>query len=267
MKKRISKLLAAVLALSLLFTLAACDGFRVPGDEDDLSTTEPVIIAKTVRPETNKDIIEYYNTVINAVKEGKPAVNPKISKNVGGVETENKKLKALVPTLKKYMLHTDAEKADKGQDLTDIFPVKGQDWSSKLTVADVRYASITESDKTYEIMIRFKDEADPEALVSSLGKAFDLADKKAIMEEFEKANDYLKVGETGYLYNGCYIKTVVDKENDQVLNVTYFINVRVETLLTGAGSLADMGSVPFAFDYENKAQYDLDWSEPEQETQ
>ncbi len=257
MKKKISKLLAALLALSLVFSLAACDGFRIPEDETEISTTEPAVISKTPQPKTNKESVEYFNKVINAVKLEKPAVKPKLSKNVGNVETENAKLKAIVPTLKKYMLHTDAKKAAQGEDLTNIFPVMGQSWSSQITDADVKYANCLEAEKTYEINIRFKDALNPEPLKSSLGKVFDLADINEILDEFKKAEAYLKVESADLTYKDCYIKCTVDRATDEVLAISYFINVDVKSVVTGTGSLEGIGTLPFNFNYTSTASYEL----------
>jgi len=257
MKKKISKLLAALLALSLVLSLAACDGFRIPEDETEISTTEPAVVSKTPQPKTSKEAVEYFNRVINAVKDEKPAVNPKLSKDVRNVETENAKLKAVVPTVKKYMLHTDTKKAAQGEDLTDIFPVKGQSWASRITDADVKYANCLEAEKTYEINVRFKDAVNPEPLNSSLGKAFDLADINEILEEFKKAEAYLKVDSVDLTYKDCYIKCKVDRATDEVLSVSYFITVDVKSVVTGTGSLEGMGTVPFNFTYTSTASYEL----------
>ena len=259
MKKRISKLLAAILALSLVLSLAACSG---TADETTEATTEPPVISKTPQPQTSAKAIEYFNMVMDAVKAGKPAVTPKVSKNIGSIVCDNAKLKAAIPTIKKYMLNTKADSAAYGADLTNIFPVKGQTWSSKLSMSDVKYASCLEAVKTYEITIRFKDEKDPLPLTSSVGKAFDITDKASILKEFEKSADYLRVDSLDLVYTGCYILCSVDRATDQVLSVTYVLNVNAVSTITGTGSFADMGTVPLSLKYDSSATYTLDWTNP-----
>lgn len=260
MKKKIFKLLSLVLALTLIFSLAACSG---TSSDTTTTTTEPPVISKTPQPNTSAAAIAYFNTVMDAVKAGKPAVSPSISKNVNDIVCENASLKAAIPTLKKYMLNTDADNAKYGDDLTNIFPVKGQNWGSKLTANDVKYANCLEAVKTYEITIRFKDATEPNPLTSSLGKAFDLTDKASILKEFEKAAGYITVDKLDLVYTGCYILCSVDRATDQVISVTYITNVNAVSTVTGVGTLKDMGTVPLSLRYDSNAKYTLDWTKPE----
>lgn len=264
MKKTIAKLFSAILVLSLVFSLAACNGSEE--ETTEVTTTEAPVISKTEQPLTSMEAVAYFNRVMDAVKTGKPAVEVKVSKNIHDVETENSKLKAAIPTIKKYMLSTDADGADLGDDLTDIFPIKGQSWSSKLSINDVRYANCLEALKTYEITIRLKDENDALPLTSSHGKAFDLVDKTEILKEFEKADDYIKVDSLDLTFTGSYIKCSVDRATDQVLSVTYYLNVNAVSTVTGTGSLEDMGTVPLELRYDSSITYELQWTDEEEET-
>ncbi|MEI6577973.1 MAG: hypothetical protein WCN92_00765 [Eubacteriales bacterium] len=259
MKKKIFKLISLVLALTLIFSLAACSGAST---DTTTATTEPPVISKTPQPNTSAAAISYFNTVMDAVKSGKPAVSPKISKNINDIVCENASLKAAIPTLKNYMLNTKADSAKYGADLTNIFPVKGQTWGSKLTANDVKYASCLEALKTYEITIRFKDATEPAPLTSSLGKAFDLSTKASILKEFEKAATYITVDKLDLIYTGCYILCSVDRATDQVLSVTYITNVNAVSTVTGVGTLKDMGAVPISLRYDSNATYTLDWTNP-----
>lgn len=259
MKKRIYKLLAVIFALSLVFSLAACNG----SDEETtvVTTTEPPVISKTPQPMTSVEALAYFNLVMDAVKTDKPAVAVKVSKNVNDIECENEKIKAAIPTIKKYMLNTKADGAVFGDDLTDIFPVKGQSWSSKLAVGDIRYASCLEALKTYEITIRLKDEKDATPLTGSHGKAFDFVAKDEILKEFEKAVDYVKVDSLDLTFTGSFIKCSVDRATDQVLSVTYYLNVNADSVVTGTGSFEDMGTVPLGLRYDSTITYELTWTD------
>ncbi len=258
MKNRLLKLLAVIFALSLVFSLAACNGT----DEETtvVTTTEPPVISKTPQPMTSTESIAYFNLVMNAVKTEKPGVSVKVSKNIKDIECENEKLKAAIPTIKKYMLNTKADGADFGDDLTDTFPIKGQPWSSKLSVNDVRYANCLEALKTYEIMIRLKDEKDASPLTGAHGKAFDIVDKTEILKEFEKAVDYVQVDSLDLLYTGSFIKCSVDRATDEVLSVTYYLNVNADSVVTGTGSFKDLGTLPLGLRYESTITYELKWT-------
>lgn len=262
MKKRIHKLLAVIFALSLVFSLAACNGAEE--ETTIITTTEPPVISKTPQPMTSMESVAYFNLVMDAVKTDKPAVSVKTSKkNVNDIECDNEKIKAAIPTIKKYMLNTKADGADFGDDLTDVFPVKGQAWSSKLSVNDVRYANCLEGLKTYEITIRLKDEKDASPLTGAHGKAFDFVDKAEILKEFEKAVDYLTVDSLDLNFTGSFIKCTVDRATDQVLSVTYYLNVNADSVITGTGSFEDVGTVPLGLRYDSTITYELTWTEDE----
>ncbi len=261
MNKKIFKLLSLVLALTLIFSLAACSG--TSGDTTTTATTEAPVVSKTPQPNTSTAAIAYFNAVMDAVKISKPAVSPKISKNVNDIVCDNASLKAAIPTLKKYMLNTDADSSAYGDSLTNIFPVKGQSWGSRLTATDVKYANCLEALKTYEITIRFKDATDPAPFTSALGKAYDLTDKASILKEFEKSADYMTVDKLDLLYTGCYILCSVDRATDQVLSITYITNVNAVSTVTGVGTLKDMGTVPLSLRYDSNATYTLDWTKPD----
>jgi hypothetical protein len=259
MKKKFFKTLALLFAVSLVFMLAACSG---TSSDATTVTTEPPVISKTAQPATVTAALDYFNKVMDAVKTGKPAVSPKVSKDISNVVCDNASLKAAIPTLKSYMLSTKADSAKYGADLKNIFPVKGQDWGSRLTAADVRYANCLQALKTYEITIRFNDATEPAPLSSSLGKAFDLTTKDAILKEFGKADSYLTVDKLDLLYTGCYILCSVDRATDQVLSVTYIMNVNATSTVTGTGSLEAMGKVPLSLTYSSNVTYTLDWTKP-----
>lgn len=256
MKKALLKTFSVILALAMVLSLAACNN---KNEEEETTTTEPPVISKTAMPQSSAQTVEYFNMVINAVKTGKPAVKPGISKNVGDVECENPRLKAVVPTVKKYMLNTKADEAKAGDDLTDIFPVKGQEWSSRITPADVRYATCNETPKTYEIVLRFKDEKDSLPAQGLIGSVFDVTDKADILKEFEKSAEYMVVDSLDLFYKDCYITCSVDKATDQVLFVKYIVKTRAESVVTGTGALKDMGSVPLKLTFTGEYSYTLDW--------
>lgn len=259
--KKVVKILSLVFALTLIFSLAACSGADTETTEE--TTTEPPIVSKTPQPTTGAEALAYFNRVMDAVKTGKPAVSVSVSKDIKNVETDNDKLKAAIPTVKKYMLNTKADGVSYGDDLTDIFPVKGQDWVSRLTLADVRYATCLEAKETYEISVHFRDEAEAAPLSSSLGKAFDLVEKSTILEEFKKAEGYLRVDDFDLTYTGCYIVCSVDRATDEVRSVTYYLYADASTTVVGAGELKDIGDVPLSLRYESKITYTLDWTVPE----
>jgi len=253
------KIVSALMVLAMIPVFAACSALET---EETTATTKPEVISITPQPASVAETVTYFNRVMDAVKTGKPAVAPDISKDVSNIECDNDKLKAAIPSLKDLMLNTDAQGSAYGEDATDTFPIKGQAWSSKLSGADVRYASCLKDGDFYQIIIRFKDEPEARALKGVIGNAFDIIDIETVKQEFKKAQDYMTVGDISLLYTGCLIKCTVERATDHVTSVTYVKNIDVKTSATGVGTLEAMGKVPVSFRYNCTSTYTLDWVDP-----
>lgn len=253
------KIVCALMILAMIPVFAACSALEV---EETTATTKPEVTSLTPQPASVNETVAYFNRVMDAVKTGKPAVSPSISKDVSNVACDNDKLKAAIPTLKDLMLKTDAKGSAYGEDATDTFPVKGQAWSSRISGADVRYASCLVDGDYYQIIIRFKDEPEARALKGVIGNAFDIVDIETVKQEFKKAQAYMTVGDISLLYTGCLIKCTVERATDHVTSVTYIKNVDVKTSVTGVGTLEKMGTVPVSFRYNCTSTYTLDWTDP-----
>jgi len=260
MKKKVHSLAALLLVGILVFSFAACNSGN---KEEETTTTEAYINSKTEKPTGTADLLVYYNRLMDEVKQGKPKLSISRNQGVNDVKTENKDLEALANTLKGYMLNDKGKGSEKfGDDLKDLFPVKGQEWSSKLDSAAVRYATISELEKSYVIMIYFKDEANPALENGNITKAFNLPDFNKISEELKKAEKSLTVGEIGLTYTGCTIKCTVDRIEDRISSVEFVQNVMVDTTVKGVGTLAAWGENALTFKYSQTDNYNLDWVDP-----
>ena len=150
MKKKIYAVCALVLVAAMFFSFAACDA----GTTD---TEETTVAAMSEMPVGKEAMVNYYNSVINAVKVKKPAVKKfqsteNVSNVICGTEDgeRNTLLEKSVPTLKKFIFDGTKKAFEEsrnaetkyGDDLTALFPVSGESWSSRLTAADVESAEI-----------------------------------------------------------------------------------------------------------------------------
>ena len=154
MKKKIYAVCALVLVAAMFFSFAACDA----GTTD---TEETTVTAMSEMPVGKEAMVNYYNSVINAVKVKKPAVKKfqsteNVSNVICGTEDgeRNTLLEKSVPTLKKFIFDGTKKAFEEsrnaetkyGDDLTALFPVSGESWSSRLTAADVESAEIEAND-------------------------------------------------------------------------------------------------------------------------
>ena len=103
MKKKIYAVCALVLVAAMFFSFAACDA----GTTD---TEETTVTAMSEMPVGKEAMVNYYNSVINAVKVKKPAVKKfqsteNVSNVICGTEDgeRNTLLEKSVPTLKKFI--------------------------------------------------------------------------------------------------------------------------------------------------------------------
>lgn len=159
-----------------------------------------------------------------------------------------------VPTLKKFVFagtkkaFEESRNAETkyGEDLTALFPVSGESWSSTLTAADVESAEIEASEdnsrRTLTLVIK-------EPSVDVVKKAFNLgseADRDAAVKELrDKLKGYISFTDIESLtYTECRIICVINTEDNTVASVEYIRTEKITTTITGDGTLAGIGTFP-----------------------
>lgn len=288
MKKKILALVSLALVFSFLFAFAGCSG---TGTEDETTTTTtikvktplPTDITTSVDEESNTitdttyspealaantvTIFDYFNLHINEVKGAKAAVTMSQDKSIGKVSdeegnslplSENEYIAAAISSLDSYMLHEDGAELKYGEDLAAFLPVKGQSYVSGLTLEDVESATCVDNELRRTITLTLKSPALPE----TIEKAYDMGNVDDVLAEFKKAEKYLTVGTPTLTYRDCQIILTSNIETDEVIEIEYVKNIDVAVDVTGEGTLADVGTVPVNFRYQNKVKYSLDRTDP-----
>jgi hypothetical protein len=290
MKKTISAIISVVLVFSLIFAFAGCSTTQ----EEETTTTTinvktplPTDITSSVDEESNvitdttyspealaantATIFDYFNLHVNEIKGVKAKVEMSEDKSIGKSKdaegndiamSENDYVNAAINTLDSYMLHNEGATAEYGDDLVAFMPVKGAEYVSALTLEDVESATCVDDGMFRTITLTLKSPALP----ATIEKAYDLGNVDEVMEEFKKAEKYLTVAQPTLTYNDCQILIQANIETDEVTSIEYVKVIDVATEVTGAGSLADMGTVPVQFRYSNTITYTLDRTAPEIET-
>lgn len=273
MKKKIYAICALLLAFAMLFSFAACDAGTT--DEDE----ETTVTAKTEAPESKEAMVEYFNRLINSVKAAKPGMKKSqsqenVSDFICGVEDgeRNSTFEKAVPTLKKYILkgvkdtfeESRNAETEYGSDINGIFPIAGQDWSSKLTAAEVSEATLEANDdnsqRTLTIIIN-------EPSADTVAKAFNplsAENREKAVEEFRtKLKGYISFTDIESMtYTECKIICVINTEDDTIASVEYVTSEKITTTITGEGTLAELGTLPCSFVYTYGEKYELDWVDP-----
>lgn len=278
MKRTLSVISSILLAGSLLVSLAACGSSD--SEEDAASfVTAPVEYETSATPvgQSSEEVLAYFNSLVNNVKQARPAISYSLEKNVpnsslkvtpkGAEQDEpDKSFAALNDSaegLKDLILQNIKKSSGSiyfGDDSADTLFVTGESWASKLTNADIDYASIREVGDQYSITIAFNDLTSDEAQ-EVLAKAFDLRDKEDILgsEEFAKTANYLKLNDYDVVYSGCKITATVNRLTNELTNINYFKAANVTADMTAAGSLEKYGDVSVMFTLEDKANFDISW--------
>ncbi len=291
MNKKIFALIALILSMSLILGFAGC---AQEESEEETTTVINVLDVLPTQPTTSVDeesgeiitdteyspeaaaantqtIFEYFNLHVNALKDKKAAVTMSEGKNIGkstyidenGEEQskpycENATLAASVNTLKKYMLHTSDSEAAYGDDLVSYLPVSGQKWVTALTLEDVESATCVDEGTTRTITVNLVSPIDSAAL----SKAFELGSLEDALVEFEKANEYLTVADASLEYVNCQIIIIANVETNEISSIRYIKRADVTANVTGAGTIADLGTQEVCFRYEQTREYNFNYEDP-----
>lgn len=279
MKRILSLGLALLVVSASLLSLTACSSSS--GEEVEVQTTVPVEYTESATPvdKSSEEILNYFNKLVNDIKAERPAMYYRFELNVpnsslkvtkaGAEEAESidESLSAIndaAKAVKDLMLENIEEESGDiafGADNTDVLLVKGESFASKLTVDDIKYATMTEVGDEYFITIEFDDVAEVDAK-EILGNAFSLRDKEDILnsEEFAKTKSYLQLQDYTVSYSGCRITATVNRLTDEITRLEYFKPANVKVSAIGQNTFEQHGDLSVLFTLEDKAYYEINWT-------
>ena len=279
MKRILSLGLALLVVSASLLSLTACSSSS--GEEVEVQTTVPVEYTESATPvdKSSEEILNYFNKLVNEIKAERPAMYYRFELNVpndslkvtkaGAEEAEiiDESLSAIndaAKAVKDLMLENIEEQSGDiafGADNTDVLLVKGESFASKLTVDDIKYATMTEVGDQYFITIEFDDVSEVDAK-EILGNAFNLRDKEDILnsEEFAKTKAYLELQDYKVSYSGCKITATVNRLTDEITKLEYFKPANVVVSAKGQNTFAQHGDLSVLFTLEDKFYYEINWT-------
>ena len=185
------------------------------------------------KPSTKAEIVEYFNTAINDVKPHAKSITRKylkhyVSGTITGVPSMVDKVlggtdKFINDQMAKQALGTATftSVADKNAN----FPVENESWSSKLTAADVKSATCSESNGVYTIVIKTVD--DPASTSGAHGtghapKAFSVVPASVISENIPGAvAKIFSIGTVTVAYPSSVVTVTVDVATGHVKTAKY----------------------------------------------
>ncbi len=201
------------------------------------------------------EILAYFNTSINNVKKSAKSVTLVKETNSSAGDIQGNLPSSLTSIanslISSNMGEKDLSKLDPGlvnattaDQKNAMFPVENENWSSKLTEADIDDATVSEADGKYTITIKVKEDApstDTAHGTGHNGKVFSVIMPSIVTDNAGPAASLIKNVQTGHK-DGKVIVTV-DKATGNVLTANYHY---VWTL-----SLEALGaklSIPFGLD-------------------
>ena len=252
------KILAVLLALSMLFAFAACGGnnepetttapveesteapaTEAPATEapvaDDPSAEAPSDAAPAdpaAMPEGTEAIVAYFNTAINGVKTNATSVKRLYSKiSLNGSTTLPSAINGILKLLggaDKFLgdqlaKNSKGEETYTGAQIKEVFPVEGESYASQLTAADVKSATIVEKDGKWVITISTIADGKSSTVKHGQGhapKAFNVVLPGIVNDNIPGVATSI-VGTATMNYPSSTVKVTVDPATGKVLNATY----------------------------------------------
>ena len=184
-------------------------------------------------PQTTEEILTLYNDSINRVKTESKAVvsNYTLNTQTKDAEISNKMLQGIANKLISANMGYDKKKANvtfaTPSQILDVFPVRGQKWSSKLTAADVTKATCTEKDGVYTVTLYLKPDTTPNIKPGEghAGKAFSLITKESIVDGAGSLGmSVIEEDSIKLTFKDCRITAKIDKETGHVTDANYYMD-------------------------------------------
>ena len=208
-------------------TAAAADSTNASTVAASESTT-----AAAAMPQTKEEIVNYFNTAINAVKPNAKSITRKYSKiTLNGTPVFPSSINNILKLLggaeeflsEQLAKNSKGEETYKGGDIKAVFPVEGESYSSKLTVADVKEAKIVEKDGKYIIRITTVADGKSDSIKHGQGhapKAFNVVLPGVVNENIPGVAAGI-VGTATMNYPSSTVTVTVDPATGRVLNADY----------------------------------------------
>lgn len=199
-------------------------------------------------PELNTPakIVAYFNNSANNVKKNRPALSynrsTTMSMSIPGLPGGN------LPT----RTDSDSGSYKKGTNLNNVFPVNGQTWSSQLPASGVKSAVCVRDGDKYKIQINLKDEKNPTAKNSAIGKCIGILDPDEINDAMDGTDGSYR--DMNISYSNCKISAVIDARTGNMLSVKYYMRIDMTAKVSGEGI-----TLPMKMGVDDVQDYKMTW--------
>ncbi|MGN0546128.1 MAG: hypothetical protein ACI4I3_02255 [Acutalibacteraceae bacterium] len=200
--------------------------------DDSTAAASEETTAAAAMPQTKEEIVNYFNTAINAVKPNAKSITRKYSKiTLNGTPVFPSSINNILKLLggaesflsEQLAKNSKGEETYKGDDIKAVFPVEGESYSSKLTAADVKEAKIVEKDGKYIIRITTVADGKSDSIKHGQGhapKAFNVVLPGVVNDNIPGVATGI-VGTATMNYPSSTVTVTIDPATGRVLNADY----------------------------------------------
>ncbi len=206
--------------------------------------TETTTKKQSTMPATTQEIIDYFNTSANRVKnEAKRVTKNYEKRNVSNLVLPSKSLESVADELMKKYLSDDTEPIyyDTHAEIQENYMVPEQSYSSRVTLNAVSKATITDLGDEYEIQIYLNSEENPRANVG-IGAICDVIEASEVSQV-----GFVKSFTT--FYHDCVVKAKINKETGRMSWSNYYTPVDIDATVNMFGTHNVSVELSFEKDY------------------
>lgn len=191
--------------------------------DDSAKTDAPA--SSTGMPEGTEAIVEYYNTAANKVKSNASVVT--LNYVDRAANDEYLEVSGALKSVASFAMNTFLTKDENPVELTgdsikSTFPVKNEDFSSKLTASQVKSATCTDNGTEYEIKIELLNDDTPNC---TAGNGYGACMNYLGAEEITLDYPGLSISDVKLTYHDGVIIAKIDKATGNLVYANYTLPV------------------------------------------
>ncbi len=177
-------------------------------------TTEPAA-QKTPLEMTDEELLTWFNTSLNNVKEGMPAFERAKLTTVSDIVLSNQLANTLVGFVKGALLseETEIKTAEKGQSCVEIMSPDGERYVSNLDISDIKDIKADAKGTSYEVTVTMPDAKNPDRNSGAYAKIFNFITVDDVVSTYApKVGATVERKDIEVNYSGCYAKALISPD-------------------------------------------------------
>ncbi len=194
--------------------------------EDATSSSETTTAPAKKQPldMSKEELLEYFNSNLNMVKEDMPGFKRAKLTTVSDIKLSNQAANALVGFVKGALLSEETEEktATKGSSCAEIMSPDGERYVSQLMIEDVESIDVSVEGTNYAVTVKLPAATNPAKETGAYAKIFNFITVDDVVSTYApKVDATVDRNNIQVKYSGCYAKAVFDTDGKVVSYSTY----------------------------------------------